>query len=488
MQSDRPQSWSFFSLIVIIGTLEVKAKMLSKEECEVLLQRCLKGNADFAEIFEEDTVSEGISMVDGEIEEVNRIVRAGVGIRLYKDVQSVYGYTNELDMTSLNTLIDGLRDAFGQADHEKEVHLEKVEIDNLHPVQVDPIEAPLSQKAQLLMEGYQAAKQCDQRIVKVTGSLSSVHQNVQIANTEGRLVQDTRVRTRLAISAYAQEGENMQSGNDSPGASQGLEFYAIRTPESIGKEAARSALVLLEAQDCPSGKMPVIIDNGFGGVIFHEACGHSLEATSVAKNQSVFTGKLGQVIASPCVTAIDDGTIPNAWGSENVDDEGSPQQKRVLIRNGILENYMVDRLNGRRMNHSSTGSARRQSYKFEPTSRMTNTYIAPGKDKFEDMFKGIEKGLYARKMGGGSVNPQTGEFNFAVNEGYLIENGKITKPVKGASLIGNGKEILMDIDRVSDNLSRAQGMCGSSSGSIPVDVGQPAIRVSKITVGGTAHE
>ena len=316
----------------------------------------------------------------------------------------------------------------------------------------------------------------------------NVKQHVQISNSNGRLVQDTRIRTRMPVTAYAQDEKSMQSGFEGPGASMGLEFYDTTQPEDIAKEAARIALVMLEAKDCPSGKMPVVIDNGFGGVIFHEACGHALEASAVSKDQSVFTNKLNTKIASDCVTAIDDGTIPNAWGSQNVDDEGNPQQKRVLIKDGELTSYMIDTLNGRRMNMDSTGSSRRQSYKYEPTSRMSNTYIAAGKDKFEDLFKGIKKGLYAKKMGGGSVNPQTGEFNFAVNEGYMIIDGKITYPVKGASLIGNGAEILMNIDKVSDNLKRAQGMCGASSGNIPTDVGQPAIRVSSITVGGTVNE
>ena len=316
----------------------------------------------------------------------------------------------------------------------------------------------------------------------------NVKQHVQISNSNGKLVQDTRIRTRMPVTAYAQDEKSMQSGFEGPGASMGLEFYDTTQPEDIAKEAARIALVMLEAKDCPSGKMPVVIDNGFGGVIFHEACGHALEASAVSKDQSVFTNKLNTKIASDCVTAIDDGTIPNAWGSQNVDDEGNPQQKRVLIKDGELTSYMIDTLNGRRMNMASTGSSRRQSYKYEPTSRMSNTYIAAGKDKFEDLFKGIKKGLYAKKMGGGSVNPQTGEFNFAVNEGYMIIDGKITYPVKGASLIGNGAEILMNIDKVSDNLKRSQGMCGASSGNIPTDVGQPAIRVSSITVGGTVNE
>lgn len=462
--------------------------MLKKEELESLLSRAMSSEADFAEIFEEDGLSEGISMLNDTVESVNRNQKSGIGIRLYKGVQSVYGYSNQQDMTSLEALVDDLRGGLGFSDEKVTISLKEEKIENRHPVQINPLDAPLKDKIALLKRADRAAKEGKDKIQKTTTGLSSICQNVQISNSEGKLVYDTRIRTRLVCSAYAQDGDNMQSGFFGPGASAGLEFYEEVTPESIGKEASRVALVLLEAKDCPSGKMPVIIDNGFGGVIFHEACGHAMEATSVAKNQSVFANKIGQQIASSKVTAIDDGTIPNGWGSENIDDEGNLQQKRVLIKDGICTSYMVDRLNGRRMGVESTGSGRRQSYKYEPTSRMSNTYIAAGTDSFEEMFEGIEKGLYAKNMGGGSVDPQTGEFNFAVTEGYLIENGKITVPVKGASLIGTGSEILMNIDRVSDNLSRGQGMCGSISGSLAVDVGQPAIRVSSITVGGTSNE
>ena len=459
--------------------------MLSKESLELLLSRAMESEADFAEIFEEETTNESISMLNGKVEDVNKVLRSGIGVRLYKNVQSVYGYTNELDMTSLTNLIDELKEAFGSVENKRSVQLTYEEIENKHPVKIDPIQANLEDKAALMKR---ACKTEDKRIVKVQVNMLNVKQHVQISNSNGKLVQDTRIRTRMPVTAYAQDEKSMQSGFEGPGASMGLEFYDTTQPEDIAKEAARIALVMLEAKDCPSGKMPVVIDNGFGGVIFHEACGHALEASAVSKDQSVFTNKLNTKIASDCVTAIDDGTIPNAWGSQNVDDEGNPQQKRVLIKDGELTSYMIDTLNGRRMNMASTGSSRRQSYKYEPTSRMSNTYIAAGKDKFEDLFKGIKKGLYAKKMGGGSVNPQTGEFNFAVNEGYMIIDGKITYPVKGASLIGNGAEILMNIDKVSDNLKRAQGMCGASSGNIPTDVGQPAIRVSSITVGGTVNE
>ena len=264
----------------------------------------------------------------------------------------------------------------------------------------------------------------------------------------------------------------------------GIEMFDNVDPEYHGREAARVAHTMLHAKNCPAGNMTVAIDNGFGGVIFHEACGHALEASAVAKGNSVFANKLGEQIASTKVTAIDDGTMANAWGSLNIDDEGNKTQRNVLIENGILKGYMIDKLNGRRMNMEATGSSRRQSYKFQPTSRMTNTYIAAGNDKADEIIKSIEDGLYAKKLGGGSVNPVTGEFNFSVQEGYLVKNGVIQEPVRGASLIGKGSEVLMDIDMVGDNFEVAQGMCGSSSGSIPTNVGQPMIRVKKMTVGG----
>ena len=305
-----------------------------------------------------------------------------------------------------------------------------------------------------------------------------------IANSEGLLTEDRRIRTRLAIRSVASNGVENQTGAEGPGAAKGYEIFETVDPEYYGKEASRTAVTMLHARNCPAGPMTVAIENGFGGVIFHEACGHSLEATAVAKGNSVFAGKLGLKIASDKVTAIDDGTEPGQWGSLNIDDEGTPTRKNILIENGILKGYMIDMLNGRRMGMASTGSGRRQSYRYAPTSRMTNTYIAPGEDSNEDIIASISEGLYAKKMGGGSVNTVTGEFNFAVAEGYLIKNGVIQEPVRGASLIGKGADILMKIDMVGKDLACGQGMCGSVSGSIPTNVGQPLVRVSEITVGG----
>lgn len=447
----------------------------------------MSSGADYAEIYEEKELTETISMLSGKVEDINSITTSGYGIRLYKGIQSFYAYSNNTDNNSVMALIDDLKDAVGEGEI-KTITLSEIKYETKHPVKVYFTDVSLDTKTSLMMRANDAAFSADSRIVKAQTNLLNVLQDVQISNSDGKLIKDRRVRTRLMCQAFAQEGDDLQSGADRPGAGMGLEFYDIVLPESIGKEAARTALVNLSAKDCPSGKMPVIIDNGFGGVIFHEACGHSLEATSVAKNQSVFAGKYGVQIANKCVSAVDDGTIPNAWGSQNIDDEGNFQQRRVLIKDGILTSYMIDQINSRRMGMDPNGSGRRESYKFEPTSRMSNTFILPGTDRFEDMFKDIDKGLYAKKMGGGSVNPQTGEFNFSVQEGYMIENGEISYPVKGAALIGNGRDILMNIDMVSDNLKRAQGMCGSVSGAIPTDVGQPAIRITSITVGGTANE
>lgn len=462
--------------------------MLDQKELEKYLTLCMKSEADFAEIYEEDQISEDISMLNDKVEKAARTITAGAGIRLYKGNSSVYAYSNETDEASLTKLINDLRNAIGEKEEGKTVKLERVTYENRHPVRIQFDSVDQEERTKILERVYTGAKNADERIDRVQSALLNVRQEVQISNSDGRLISDTRVRTRVRASAYAREGERMEAGSCGPGAGMGLEFYETCLPEDIGREAARIALVNLKAVDCPSGKMPVVIDNGFGGVIFHEACGHALEATSVSRNQSVFTGKLGQQIANACVSAVDDGTIPNGWGSQNIDDEGNFQQCRQLIKDGVLTSYMVDTLCGRRMGMASTSSSRRESYKYEPTSRMTNTFITAGTSTFEELFEGIEKGLYAKKMGGGSVNPQTGEFNFAVGEGYLIENGKITVPVKGAALIGSAPEILMNIEKVCSNLERSQGMCGSISGSIPADVGQPAIFVSSITVGGTSNE
>ena len=458
--------------------------MLDKKLLEELLGIAVSTGADFAEVYAEITRNGNVRLMGGKIEDISDNTVSGVGIRAFMGTKTVYGSTSDTSREGLLRTAASVAAAIGDNSTPQSVRLTERIFPNIHPVRIVPASAEMKVKTDLLREACTAASEFDPRIVQAMGGLMTVDHTIQIANTEGLLTSDRHLRTRMFVSATAADGGENQSGSCSPGRGMGLETFELFPPKEIGITAARQAITNLEADYCPAGQMTVAIENGFGGVIFHEACGHSLEATSVAIGASQMCGKLGQKIANEKVTAIDDGTIPGAWGSVNIDDEGNPTQRNVLIENGVLKSYMVDRLGSRRMGLPMTGNSRRQSYAFEPTSRMTNTFIDNGPDKNEDIIASIEYGLYAKSMGGGSVNPLTGDFNFAVNEGYIVRNGKICEAVRGASLIGNGSQILQDIDMVGQNLDTAQGMCGSSSGSVPTDVGQPLIRVSKITVGG----
>ena len=458
--------------------------MLEKKLLERILGIAVSTGADFAEVYTELTRNCGIRLLDQKIDAITDNTVSGVGIRAFLGTKTVYGRTSDISEKGLEACARSVAAAICDKNTPQSVILTERIFPNIHPVKIVPTTAQMSVKTDLLKEACSAAREYDQRIVQATGNLACVDHSIQRANTEGLLVSDRHVRTRMAVSSVASSGLENQSGSCSPGRGMGLETFDLFPVKEIGRKASAQAIVNLTADYCPAGQMTVAIENGFGGVIFHEACGHSLEATSVAIGASQMCGKLGQKVASAKVTAIDDGTIPGAWGSVNIDDEGNPTQRNVLIENGILKSYMVDRLGSRRMGLPMTGNSRRQSYMYEPTSRMTNTFIDNGPDKNEDIIASIEYGLYAKSMGGGSVNPLTGAFNFAVTEGYIVRNGKICEPVRGASLIGTGSQIIQDIDMVGQNLATGQGMCGSSSGSVPTDVGQPLIRVSKITVGG----
>ncbi len=458
--------------------------MISREICQQVLSKAVSTGADYAEIFAENTLNHSIDMIANRVDSIDDSVIAGAAVRVYKGLRSVMATTVDTSLSGLLRCAEKAAEALGQGSAQIEIVLKEQLFGDIHPVRVVPSSVANKEKVAILKEGYFAAKEYSDAITQVSGFLLDVDHNILIANSEGLYAQDRQIRTRISISAVAEINGETQTGGCRPGRRMGLEMFDFIDPKNVGIHAARQAVTMAGAGYCPAGVMPVAIDNGFGGVIFHEACGHSLEASSVAYNQSQFTGKLGQKIANEKVTAIDDGTIPNAWGSINIDDEGHPAQKNVLIENGILKSYMIDRFNARRMGMESTGNARRQSYSYTPTSRMTNTYIAPGTDKNEDIIASMEYGLYAKEMGGGSVNPVTGEFNFAVNEGYLVRNGKICEPVRGASLVGKGSDVIMNIDMVGTDLDMGQGMCGSSSGSVPTNVGQPLIRVSSITVGG----
>jgi TldD protein len=449
-----------------------------------VLDAALSNGADFAEVFLEDRYQSVITFLDRKVKDIVSGQDWGAGVRVFYGHNAIYAYTNDLTREGLlETAAIVAKGASAETRHSRQP-FQSVEAPRHQTMTIHPLDVPKADKVTLLAKADAAARAADDVITQVDVSLAEKVQRVRIANSEGVWAFDERPYIRFSVSVIANNGKEQQTGSESPGSGQGYEWAQTLNVEDLATKAAKQAITMLNADYAPSGKMPVVIDNGFGGVIFHEACGHLLETTSVAKGASRMCGKLGQQVANPVVTAIDDGTIAGSWGSITLDDEGMPTKKTTLIENGVLTSYMVDNLGGRRTGYEPTGSGRRESYKFPPTSRMRNTYIAAGDTPLEAMIQSIEYGLYAKKMGGGSVSPGTGDFNFAVTEGYMIRHGKIAEPVRGATLIGNGVEILMKIDMVGTELRLAEGMCGSISGSVPVTVGQPAIRVSEITVGG----
>ncbi|MED1467522.1 TldD/PmbA family protein [Bacillus salipaludis] len=462
--------------------------MLSKSLIEDVLTAALSTGGDFSELFVEDRFTNNMSLRSGRVETCLSGRDFGIGIRVFKGFQSVYAYTTDFRKDSLLKAAKNAAQAISGNSIVQPAPFIQESFQSSHPVHLLPLEVDKSRKITIMKNAFDTAKNYHSSISQVTVRYMDEEQNVLIANSEGKFIEDKRVRSRLVIQAVAVRDNQMETGFYGPGAHQGFEFFENLNLDHYAREASRIAVTMLDASPCPSGKFPVIIDNEFGGVIFHEACGHGLEATAVAKNNSVFANRIGERVAPEIVTYIDDGTLQNEWGSINIDDEGEKARKNILIENGILKGYLIDKFNSRRMGMESTGSGRRQSFRFAPTSRMTNTYIAPGKSTPEEIIANTEHGIYTKYMGGGQVNPATGDYNFAVAEAYVVKNGKLGKPLKGATLIGNGPKTLQLVDMVGNNLGHGAGMCGASSGSIPVNVGQPMIRVSEMTVGGTKGE
>lgn len=452
---------------------------LAKEILEV----ALSSGGDFAEVYMEKTTNEVLRLHSGKLSTANVSKVKGAAIRIIKGELEVNSSITDCTYENLLKAAKTLAGSFNDKKH--------VEVQPFVEKKVEFVVSPknvrgndISREVNLLKTASDTIYAYSKEIVQVICNLTKTEKRIFVFASDSTWQTDYRCNTRLSCQAVASDGKEMETGFDSFGRNQGMEMFDDFDVVPFAKQVAHDAVEMLHAEPMQGGEMPVVINNGFGGVILHEACVHGLEATSVAKGMSVFCNKLGQKVASDIVNAVDDGTNLNAWGSINVDDEGTPSKCNVLIENGILKSYLVDKRNSKKMNHPITGSSRRESYKYQTTSRMTNTYFLNGKSSFDEIIKSTEKGLFAEKMGGGSVNPATGEFNFAVQVGYMIENGKITKPVKGATLVGSGKDVLLHIDMIGDNLSCGYGMCGSMSGSVPTIVGQPTIRVSKMTVGG----
>ena len=464
--------------------------MISKKLAIDVLNEALATGADYAEIFYEDSHSYSLSVENGKVETSSSNLMNGVGLRLLKENQTVYGYTNDLTKKGLISLAQSLRSSFKGERQITVNKLEMIRVKNRNPITKSYDSISREEKIALVKEGIEEIEALkDPRIVRYIGSFGDVHRSVAIFNSKEKWFKRDTEFGRLAYMIVAADQNGFETAFEGPGCQQSIDYFRTTVKaREVAKKAAKTALMMLEAKECPSGKMPVVIGNGWGGVLFHESCGHPLEASAISRGLSCFTGKEGEMIASPIVSAVDDSTIPQAWGSIDIDDEGNPGTKRLLIKNGKLVDYMIDDYNGRRMNRQGNGACRRQNYKYCPTSRMSNTYICNGTSTPEEIIKATKLGLYAVSFNGGSVDPTTGEFNFGCSEAYIIRDGKVCEPVKGATLIGHGDEILKHIDMIGNDLALAQGMCGAASGSIRTNVGQPTLRVSEITVGGRGGE
>lgn len=462
--------------------------MISNILVKDVLNEALSTGGDYAELYFEDCIISSVTIENSHVESSTSAKKYGIGLRILKGFKSVYGYTSDLSRSSLMELAHKLSRRF-----EGERIITVKEIKNVHVSVINKIDdhlfdVSLNEKAEYCKNVSKAILDSSDKIVKTFVGFVSKYKNYQIWNSEGEVghhYRNIEERGRLTMNAIAKDESSIQSFFEGPGKCAGWNYFKNELNwKEIATNCGKKAAALLKAKECPQGKFDVVIGNGFGGVVFHEACGHALEASSTAKNLSVFSNCIGKQIANPIVSAYDDGTIPNEWGSSDIDSEGVKTQKNQLIKDGICVGYLVDRLNGRRLNMKPNGTSRRQDYTYEPTSRMSNTYIAPGKDDPEDIIKDTKLGIYVTNFGGGSVDTATGDFNFSASEAYIIRDGKVCEMVKGCTLIGNGKEVLMNIDRVGNDLQLAEGTCGAASGHIAVDVGQPTIRIRNLTVGG----
>ena len=464
--------------------------MITKSIALLVLNKALETGADYAEIFYEDSHSFGVSIENYKVHNSSSSSLNGVGLRLLKDNQCIYGYTNDLSKKGLLSLAESLSKSFNSQRLITVKKFDLIKAKNRNPIVNSYDNLSKDEFVKLVKEGTDAIKELnDPRIVRSVGNFSFNHRSVAVFNSKEKWFRKDTEFGRLSFAVVAANENGIETSFEGPGTQGDISYFRNKvTPKEKALYAANTALKLLDAKECPSGRMPVVIANGWGGVLFHESCGHPLEASSVAKGVSCFTGKEGTQIASPIVSAVDDSTIPGEWGSIDIDDEGNLGSKRVLIKDGILTNFMIDDFNGRRMNRSGNGACRRQNYRYCPTSRMSNTYICNGKSTPEEIIQATKLGLYTVGFTGGSVDPSTGEFNFGCSEAYIIRDGKICEPVKGATLIGKGYEILKNIDMVGNDLAFGQGMCGASSGSIRTNVGQPTLRIKEIAVGGRGGE
>jgi TldD protein len=456
--------------------------LLDPGVAERVLARALASGGEFAEVFAERRRGLTMAIDESRIESVQSGAEEGAGVRVLSGGTTYFAHVDGLEPAELERAAAEAAAALG-AERAEPRPLRANATDPL-PVEQRPEAVTAERKAELLRELDERGRAEGGEIVQLQASYAEGRREVAIANSDGLLGGDDRTRVRIGVQAVARRGERVETGAETLGGHRGFELLE-EEPEAIATAAARKALTLLDASPAPAGSMPVVVGGGFGGVLFHEMTGHGLEADHVQKGASVYAGKLGEAVAQPLLSAYDDGRMPGEWGSDGIDDEGVPTQKTQVIAGGRLTSFLYDGLTARREGVASTGNGRRESFRHLPIPRMTNTYIAPGEAEPEAMIAEVKKGFYAVSFGGGQVDPATGDFVFGVSEGYLIEDGRVTAPCRGATLIGNCLEALAAIDAVGDDFWMKTGMCGKGGQKVPVGTGQGHIRIAAMTVGGT---
>ncbi len=454
---------------------------------EKLLAIAMTRGGDYADLFFEYRISNSISFEENRVKDASRGVALGLGVRVVSGDRTGYAYTDDLSFEQMKRAAETAAHIAGQPREVGAVPVTEKTLSNYYLVNEPAGEAQVKRKLALIERANQAGYQVDPRINKVIVGYGDELRLIQVANTAGQLVRDTQPMVRLRVQALAEEGAERQAGVMSAGGRVGMEFFAETTPESIAESAARQAITMLHADEAPAGPMEVVLGNAYSGILLHEAVGHGLEADFNRKGTSNYSGRIGDMVASELCTVVDDGTIAGERGAINVDDEGNPSRRKVLIENGRLVGYMHDRISARAMDAELTGSGRREAYSYMPMPRMTTTLMLAGESTPEEIIRSVKRGFYAVAFGGGQVNISNGDFTFSVTEGYMIEDGKVARPVKGASLIGNGPDVLRKVAMVGSDfrLSEAMWTCGKNGQSVPVGVGMPHAKISEITVGGT---
>jgi TldD protein len=462
--------------------------VLEESVIQRVLGAALRTGGEFAEIFVEDKRSSSARLDDGKIEELSSGRDRGAGIRVVVGETTGFAHTADLSEQGLRAAAEAAAAAArSSASGERVVNLTKVTAPRPNEVAIQPDEIAKAAKVQLLTRANAAARGEGGAIKQVTARLANSRRRILVANSDGLLADDDQVKTLFAVQCVAVGDTGMQTGYESIGHTVGWELFDRVDVEEHARKVARQALTKLNARPAPSGTMPVVIGSGGGGVLFHEACGHGLEADLVGKGASVFKGRRGEQVASPLVTLVDDGTMGEEWGCFAIDDEGTPAHRNVLIEDGVLTDYMYDFLRSRKEGRPRSGNGRRESYQHLPMVRMTNTYLLAGADDPADIVAGTERGVFVKALGGGSVNTATGDFVFGMTEAYLIENGEITDPLREGNLIGNGPEVLTMIEAIGNDFAMGPpGMCGKDGQGVPVGDGVPTLRVKALTIGGTA--